>query len=66
MAVAGQRQRGERQGDDHADDAHQCAPEAEAEQDSRRTESRDLTHDFRGEEHILESLHDDEHDRHEK
>ena len=66
VTVAGDDERSERQGDDHADNAHQRAPEAETQQDSCRTEAGDLTHDLGREVHILNGLHYDEHNSHQQ
>ena len=55
---------GERQSDDHADDPEQRTPDTETEEDGCRAHTRDVTHDLRRKDEVLDRLHDDEDDRH--
>ena len=66
VLVARYAKRSQRQSNNHTDYAHQRTPDAEAEQNSRRTETGYLTHNLRRKEHILKRLYDDEYNRHQQ
>ena len=62
--VVSQQQRRHRQGDNHAHNAQQRAPDRERQQDDGSIQSHHLTHNLRSEEGVLNELDNTEHDDH--
>lgn len=59
--VVGEHQRGEGQGDNHAQHSHQRAPDGEGEQDDGGVQSGDFPHHARYDEAVLNGLYNGEH-----
>lgn len=60
--VVGDKQGGERKGDDETDETEQAAPNGEGQEDDGRIETCDFAHDAGCENPVLDGLHHTEHD----